>query len=134
MYREYPDGVIVRDARKGDLDAFHGTDRPNDPTVKAWVGEKDGEVRVIGGIARALDSRWYCFFDIRKGDEQARDRSILIARFAKMFIAEIEKTNIRLIYAVVDETEKNAVNWMKRLGFHVDPVSEKLMRWKKEVQ
>lgn len=132
MRRECPDGIVIRDLRPDDMEAFHGPERPSSPSMRAWVAEKDGEVRVIGGIARALDSRWYAFLDVRQDDEFARSHQILIGRFARMFIDQLDSLGVKYVYALVDQREKNAFNWMERLGFHVDPRSGSLMRWKKE--
>jgi len=131
MYKTYGEGIVIRDAKREDMDAFHGVDRPSDPTIRAWVGEKDGEVMVIGGLARGPDARWFAFFDITEKGSFAREHQILIGRFARQFVSQFDRLGHKYIYATVDQSEENAVNWMERLGFHLDPRTQKLMRWKK---
>jgi len=132
MYREYPDNIVIRDFSKGDLDAFHGENKPRDPTIAGWTGEKDGEVRVIGGLARGEDFRMYAFLDLKKDDEEARSYDILIGRFAKMFMDEVARSDVKYIYALVDHDERAAAQWMERLGFELDPRTKTFMRWKKK--
>lgn len=128
--RTYPNGEIVRRARKGDLERFFGDEgMENSPSVRAWVGEKDGKVIVLGGIARGGDGRWYGFFDIK---DAARCYDVLIARWARDGLKEFKEQGVKYIYATQDLSEKTAGKWLKKLGFHVDPRSKLLYRWKNE--
>ena len=124
-----PDGAVIRRARRGDLMEYFDGDMENEPSVQAWVGEKDGEILVVGGIARGGDGRWYGFFDIKDG---GRCYNILIARWARDCMALFKKQGVKYIYVALDKDERNAARWLKRLGFHVDPRSLKMHRWKNE--
>lgn len=114
----------VRPATREDIEAF--SDIPNKPTLKAWVGEVDGEIVALGGFAFSK-GRWFGFCDLK---DEARRYKMTIARAAKMIIAEAKKQGIRFIYAEADKDEPSAVRWLTSLGFAVDPRTAFLYRWR----
>lgn len=113
--------IVVRQARAEDFEAFVTV--ASRPTVRAWVGELDGDPVIVGGVARGADGRWYAFFDIR---DEARFAKKTIVKAARDFFARLD---VRYVYAMIDEREKNARAWTERLGFRPDPHSTHLVRW-----
>jgi N-acetylglutamate synthase-like GNAT family acetyltransferase len=120
---------VIRKATKQDIDEF--ADSINVPrasqTVRAWVGEVDGEVLGIGGFARH-QGRWIAFCDLK---DKARTYKMTIVKTARMIMDEAQKSGIKFAYATVDPEEANAVRWMESMGFERDPRSGVLMRWKR---
>ena len=116
--------LTIRRATREDIEAF--SSQPNKPTLKAWVGEVDGEIIGIGGLAFA-HGRWFAFCDVT---EEARKYKIGIMRLAKHIMADAQAQGIRYIYADADKNEPKAVAWMTSLGFEIDPRSNRYYRWK----
>jgi N-acetylglutamate synthase-like GNAT family acetyltransferase len=117
---------VVRPATREDVDAFSSME--GKPTVKAWCGELDGKIIALGGLAFAK-GRWFIFLDIT---DDARPYKMTLMRMAKRVMAEAKAMNIRFIYAWADTNEPKSVEWMARLGFHLDPRTHSLYRWKAE--
>ena len=115
--------VIVRAATKDDIARF--SDLANKPTLRAWVGERDGKIIGIGGVALAK-GRWFGFIDLT---EEARPYKMHIMRAAKRLLAEARRDGIRYIYAEVSPSEPKALAWLTSLGFSLDPRSQQLYRW-----
>ena len=115
--------VIIRPATREDLEAF--SDMPNKPSIRAWVGELDGRIIGIGGLALAK-GRWFGFCDLT---EEARSYKMTIMRTAKRVLAEARRDGIRFIYAEASPHEPRAVAWLTSLGFSLDPRSEHFYRW-----
>jgi hypothetical protein len=114
---------IIRPATAEDLERyFPGVAKP---TVKAWVGELDGELLGIGGIA-FCNGRWFGFCDLR---EKSRRYKLTIGKTAKMIMGEVQKQGIKFIYADVSKTEPGAMRWLQSLGFSLDPRSMYFYRW-----
>jgi hypothetical protein len=114
---------VVRPATAKDLERyFPGVAKP---TVKAWVGELDGELLGIGGVA-LCEGRWFGFCELT---EAARPYKLRIARTAKMIMNEARKQGIRYLYASIDENEKGARRWVESLGFAPDQRTLHLYRW-----
>ena len=116
--------MTVRPATREDIEAF--SDMPNKPTIRAWVGEVDGEIVGLAGFA-FQNGRWCGFCDLR---EKARPHKFTIARWAKRIIEDARKQGIRFVYAEADLKEHNAVRWLTSLGFEVDPRTDYLYRWR----
>jgi N-acetylglutamate synthase-like GNAT family acetyltransferase len=114
----------VRVATREDIDAF--SDLKNKPTIRAYVGEVDGEIVAIGGLAFAK-GRWFGFCDLR---EPARKHKMTIARMGKRIMDEAREMGIRFVYANVDPSEPTAERWLTRLGFEPDPRTLVLYRWR----
>ncbi len=109
---------ISREASKEDIEQyFPGVPKP---TMRAWVGEIDGEMVAIGGWA--FDgSRWYAFFDMSdKLEKMAKNNfglKMMIAKTAKQIIMEADKQGILALYVMIDTEKQNAKRWLINLGF-----------------
>lgn len=115
--------VIVRPATREDIAAF--SDMENKPSARAWVGELDGKVIALSGLA-LIGGRWFLFLDLT---EEARKHKVTMMRAAKMIMAEAQKQGIRVIYAERDEDEPKSEAWLRSLGFEIDPRSQHYYRW-----
>jgi hypothetical protein len=113
----------VRPALREDIDAF--SDLRNKPTVRAWVGELDGQLIAMAGFAHQ-GGRWVAFCDLT---EAARPHKMTIMRTAKKIMGEAKSMGIRYLYAEASPDEPGAVRWMASLGFKLDPRSAYLYRW-----
>ena len=116
--------VSVRRATAADLDAF--SDMARKPTTIAWVGDLDGRIIAVGGLAR-IDSRWVAFCDLT---EEARPYKMTLMRSARRTMAEARRLGFKFVYAQMDGNEPGAAAWLERLGFHIDPRSGTFYRWK----
>lgn len=116
--------LTVRPATRSDIAAF--SDLANKPTVRAWIGELDGAIIALGGIA-LVKGRWIAFVDLT---EAARPYKMTIARTAIRFLEAARRDGIRFIYAERDVNEPSAERWLTSLGFTIDPRSEYLFRWR----
>jgi hypothetical protein len=119
-----PPKLTVRPATREDIAAF--SDLANKPTVRAWIGELDGAIISMGGIA-LVKGRWIAFVDLT---EAARPYKMTIARTAIRFLEAARRDGIRFIYAEMDVKEKSAERWLHSLGFSLDPRSQYLFRWR----
>lgn len=115
--------VTVRPATAADIAAFSEIERP--PTVKAWVGELDGKIIAIGGLAYGK-GRWFAFIDL---NDEARPYKMHILRAAKRMLAQARRDGIKYIYAESSPVEPKSVAWMTSLGFIIDPRSQQFYRW-----
>lgn len=113
----------VRAATATDIAAF--SDMTGKPTLKAWVGEVDGQIVGLAGFAFS-HGRWYAFCDLR---EAARAHKVAIVRAGLMILAEARRMGIRYLYAEADPKEPGAVRWLTSLGFALDPRTTYLYRW-----
>jgi hypothetical protein len=104
---------VIRPATADDISFFNKETGNPSPTVKAWVGELDGERVAIWGIARA-EGRWIAFCDLR---EEARPFKKDIVRSGKEVMDEIRRMGLKQVYAIRDESEPMAKKWLKSLGF-----------------
>lgn len=94
------------------------------PTMRVWAGKEDGKTAALFGLARDPDGRWYAFFNIT---DTARPYKIAIGLMGRVVMREAKKMGLRYVYAVPDENEPTALEWLTALGFeHRAP---KLMRW-----
>jgi RimJ/RimL family protein N-acetyltransferase len=117
--------VKVRHASREDIDTF--SSMANKPTILGWVGEIDGKIVAIGGLA-FTKGRWFGFLDLK---DEARPFKMTIARNAIRVLCEAERLGIKYIYAEADKRETGSERWLKRLGFELDPRTANLYRWGK---
>jgi hypothetical protein len=115
---------VVRWASREDIDAF--SPLRNKPTIKALCMELDGKLVGLGGFA-LVNGRYFGFCDLT---EEARPYKMHIMRAAKRMLEYAREQGIKFIYAEADPEEDGAVRWMTSLGFHLDPRSLHLYRWK----
>jgi N-acetylglutamate synthase-like GNAT family acetyltransferase len=116
--------VTVRRATREDIEAF--SDMENKPTVRAYVGEVDGAIIALGGLAFS-GGRWIAFCDLT---EKARTYKMTIARMGKRIIADAREMGLRFVYASADPNEPSAIRWLTSLGFEPDPRAPTLYRWR----
>lgn len=115
--------MIVRPATREDIENW--SDAAGKPTVKAWVGELNGEVIALGGFA--LDrGRWFGFCDLT---DEARQYKMTLMRAAHRAMAAARAQGIRFIYADADADEPRSRDWLKSLGFEPLPDTS-IHRWR----
>ena len=124
--------VQLRPATRDDLEAF--SDMKNKPTAKAWVGEVDGEVLAIGGLA-LVRGRWIGFFDITPEARKRINQNMMVRvawiRAFRLGLDEARKMGIRFLYAHADiEEHPQAREFLERFGFEPDPRSDQYYRWR----
>ena len=115
---------IARPATREDITAFSSL--KDIPTVKAWCFDLDGRVIALGGLS-LTKGRWFAFLDLT---DEARAYKMTLMRTAKRMMAEAERMGIRYVYTEADLDEPRSTEWLRRLGFEIDPRSEYLYRWK----
>lgn len=107
----------LRKGTKEDLYGFYAAREPNRllflPTVHVWVGEVDGRVVGLGGLA-FRDGHWIAFCDLTP---EARRYKISIVRLSRQIMSWADAKGIRRIYAQIDPAEAGAVHWALSLGF-----------------
>lgn len=123
--------VVSRPATREDILAFSSVVKW--PTAKAWIGEIDGEAVALGGLA-LLKGRWIGFIDVtEKGREYlTKSLGVRAAMIRAMMegMREAKRMGIRYVYAEADTQFPKARELIERMGFHVDPRSPALHRWK----
>lgn len=113
----------MRPATAEDIALFSNS--PDWPTMKAWVGEANGEPLALFGAARFAGGRWLMFCDLKP---EARKYKISIVKFGKRAVEELKESGIRFLYAWPDDNEELARKWAKSLGFKPDPRSKAMLR------
>lgn len=116
--------MIVRRATREDIEAY--SELPSNPTTLAWVGEIDGRIVGLAGLAR-VNGRWMAFCDL---EDEARPFKTTIARQAIRIFREAREKGIRYIYAEANPNELGAVKWITSLGFEPDKRTPQYYRWK----
>ena len=116
--------LTIRPATAEDIAAF--SDMPNKPSIRAMAGELDGRIVGLGGLV-FHQGRWLGFVDLLP---EARPHKIAIARAAIRFLEEARRDGIKFIYVEADLNEPTALRWLTSLGFHLDPRSNFLYRWR----
>lgn len=116
--------LVVRPATRADIETYAG--RPSNETIRAFVGELDGKVIAIGGLA-TVKGRHFAFLDL---DEEARGYKMHIMRMALRMMQNASSRGVRFIFAEADQCEPKSDAWLKRLGFKPDPRSQNLYRWR----
>lgn len=112
--------VAVRKATGQDIEAF--SSRPSNHTLRAFVGDLDGEIIALGGLA-TVKGRHYAFLDLT---EKARPYKMHIMRAAIRVFKEARQSGIRFVYAEADANEPKSSTWLERLGFEPDPRADHL--------
>jgi len=118
--------VVTGRATMDDVESYLGKRADNMPSMVAWCGKLDGKVIGIGGYYR-LAGRWHAFVDLRK---RALIYKWEIAYLGMRALQHAKKSGIRYLYAELDSTHPGASAWLQRLGFHLDPRSLYLFRWR----
>lgn len=114
----------MRPATQADIEAF--SPLPGKPSLRALCMELDGRIIALGGLAWS-QGRWFAFADL---PQEARRYKMHILKAAKRLLADARRDGIRFIYAEMDHNERRAAAWLKSLGFHIDPRSGTLYRWR----
>lgn len=114
----------VRRATREDIERF--SELASKPTVKAWIGEVDGEVVAMAGFA-LFKGRWLAFCDIA---DRAKVGKMALARAARRAFDEARKEGVKYVYAEADLTVPGSVRWLMSLGFEHDPRTAYLYRWR----
>ncbi|MFW6028603.1 MAG: hypothetical protein ACOC9Q_03680 [bacterium] len=115
--------LIVRPATREDIEAF--SEEAGKPTIRAWVGDLDGEIVAIGGFAR-IRGRWFGFCDLT---DDARPYKMTLMRAAHRAMKAAREQGIRFIYADADRSEPRAMHWLHSLGF--EPLANSsIHRWR----
>jgi hypothetical protein len=117
-------GLIVRAATRADIDGF--SDLASKPSIRGIVGEVDGRVIGMGGLALSR-GRWFAFCDLTP--EARAHHKVAIVRAAKRIVAEARRDGIRFIYWEADPSEPRAMAWARSLGFTLDQRSLYFYRW-----
>lgn len=117
---------VIRPATRKDIEAY--SDMKNKPTIVAWVGDLDGRIIAIGGVA-LFHGRWIAFLDLT---EEARRYKVSIAKAARTLFAWADQHGVKYIYADADKKEPKAIAWLHRLGFELDHRTNYLYRWSKK--
>lgn len=120
--------ITVRPATRADIEVFAG--RSNNETIRGFVGELNGKVIAIGGLAQ-VKGRQYAFIDLH---DEVRNYKMHIMRAAIRLLQDASDRGVRFIYAQADQEEPKSDAWLKRLGFEPDPRSETLYRWRSKKQ
>ena len=118
--------VICGRATEADIKEYLGHRAENMPSMVAWCGKVDGKVIGDGGYFRQF-GRWHAFSNF---DRSALKYKFEIAYWAARALKHAQATGIRYLYAELDTTHPGASLWMQRLGFHLDPRTMYLFRWK----
>jgi hypothetical protein len=123
--------VISRPATREDIVAFSAVVKW--PTAKAWIAEIDSEVVALGGFA-LLKGRWVGFLDVTENGREYLENSLMVkvAMIRAMMegMREAKRMGVRYVYAQADTQFPKARELLERMGFHVDPRSPELHRWK----
>jgi hypothetical protein len=120
--------IVIRPATAEDIAALAvrlGAPEGGVPTASAWVGEKDGVIVGIGGIAFRRGN-WFAFIDVA---DEARPHKMTIMRSAIRFLEAMRSAGIRYIHAEVSPAEPGAQAWLESLGFELDHRSQHWWRW-----
>ena len=118
-------GLTIRPATRADIEAY--SERPQSQTIRAIVGDLDGKIIGIGGLA-IVRGRYYAFLDLR---DEARDYKMHIMRGAMRILSQAKQSGVRFIFAEADQNECKSDAWLRRLGFKPDPRSDHLYQWNK---
>lgn len=93
--------------------------------MRAWVGEIDGRIIGMGGIASS-HGRWFAFCDLK---DEARKYKRAIVKAARTVMADARQMDVAFVYAEADPEEPMSVRWLQSLGFERDERTGFLMRW-----
>ena len=123
--------ITVRPANSQDIATFSGEMKA--PTLRGWVGEIDGEMVALGGLA-FRDGRWIAFMDVTSEGRQLLQESMQVRkaliRTARMVMDEARKQGVRFVYAGAEMQYPLADKMLERIGFNEDPRAEHFYVWK----
>lgn len=114
--------LTVRKATRADIETFAG--RRNNETIRAFVGDLDGKIIGIGGLA-VVKGRYYAFCDL---EPEMRSYKMHIMRTAMKVFANARRAGVRFVFAEADTKEPKSVAWLTRLGFEPDSRAEHLYK------
>ena len=103
---------IVRPATQADLESFY-VGKPARPTVTAVVGELNGKLIAIGGIAHVAGDL-VGFFDIKP---EARKYPLKIVKTARKILDDMRSGGATVIHCTRDPDEPRAGRFLEYLGF-----------------
>lgn len=103
---------IIRQATRRDLEKFYGRDNVQQ-TMLAVVGIVRGRIVGCGGCAW-VDGKVFVFCDLKPS---ARRYKVSIVKGAREIIEKVRSNGCRVMWAEVDDSEKNARRWVRSLGF-----------------
>lgn len=88
----------------------------------------------LGGLA-LIKGRWVGFLDVTEAGREYLQKSLMVkAALIRVIVEglrEARAVGIRYIYAEADMQFTGARELLERMGFHLDPRSACLYRWKK---
>ncbi len=113
--------ISVRRATEADFLAFYGVPPPQ--TVLGYVGEVDGEIVAIGGLAIS-GGRAMAFFDAVRDMQFCK---IALHKTALKVMSDAARLGYRRVYAWKSEHYPGAGRWLQRLGFR--PVDDAVYIW-----
>ncbi len=105
--------LVVRWATPADLTQFYDAHPGHEirQTQTALVGDLDGEIIAVGGLAHHK-GYLVAFYDM---DEKARRYKIALVKAGKRMIGSIKPN--RLVLAQADAKEPCACRWIESMGF-----------------
>ena len=106
--------VLVRRATREDIENF--SDATMKPTMKAWLGELDGKILGMGGLALS-NGRWFAFCDLT---DEARKYKMTIVKISYEIMRDAKRSGIKFVYADADTEEPMSRRWLASLGFIPD--------------
>lgn len=109
---------IIRPATKEDVARatahLYGQEKTPPVRVLAYVGEVDGRVICVGGVAFYADGQRIAFCDI---DDEGRKYPLSLHRGAKMAIAAAHRFGVRKIIVCQKGMHEKTPRWLAHLGF-----------------
>lgn len=120
--------VVVRPATRADMARFYGDRDEAMPTVVALVGEVDGRLVGIGGVAR-FSGRRVAFCDLTG---EGRRYRVALVKAARRLMDRLRRQAGRRPITVVaraDDRESGARRWLTSLGFQPVPDTKGTFRW-----
>jgi hypothetical protein len=123
--------VTVRPAHKEDITTFAGELKA--PTLRGWVGEVDGKVMALGGLA-IVGGRHIAFLDVTDEGRNLLKSSLhvrkALIRTARMVMEDARNRGVRFAFAEAEMKYQLADKMLEHLGFKPDPRAPDLYRWK----
>lgn len=106
------DQPVIRPATRDDIDRFRG-EYELGPSVKALVGDLNGELIALGGLAYC-GGKVVAFLDLKP---EARKFKKSMHQAALMVMEMAKAGGHRFVYANAEPGEPTAERWLTRLGF-----------------
>jgi hypothetical protein len=122
--------ITVRDANQQDIAAF--AKDMTSPTLRGWVGEVDGKVMALGGLA-IVGGRHIAFLDVTDEGRNLLKSSLhvrkALIRTARMVMEDARNRGVRFAFAEAEMKYQLADKMLEHLGFKPDPRAPDLYRW-----